>query len=153
MTEVLPGLFLGSISDAERMAGEVDLVVNCTGEKPFYLNKLGASCIRLAVNDDGDPSRPLELYDALSNLSVFREIETALENKRVVLVHCNMGQQRSPAVVSGYLMYKHGLSADAAMAQVKERKRDAFFFQANFHATLLSLDDLLNSSESVLEKR
>lgn len=144
MTEVLPGLFLGSITAAEKMAKDVDLVVNCTSTHPFHADKPEACGIRLAVEDDGDTRRPVELFDALSDLSVFRDIDRALENKRIVLVHCNMGQQRSPAVVAGYLMYKHGIHADQAIKLVQDSKKDAFFFQANFHTTLVYLDDLLN---------
>ncbi|XP_005755542.1 dual specificity protein phosphatase 19-like [Pundamilia nyererei] len=49
-------------------------------------------------------------------------IQQAQTEKGVVLVHCNAGVSRAPAVVTGYLMSCDGQSFDAALSLVKSAR-------------------------------
>ena len=65
----------------------------------------------------------LPLHDGAGNsLATFERAVRLLSelNKESspVLVHCNAGTSRSPAVVAGLLVREHGLSADEALAFV-----------------------------------
>ncbi|XP_028249242.1 dual specificity protein phosphatase 19 [Parambassis ranga] len=52
-------------------------------------------------------------------------IQQANNEKGVVLIHCNAGVSRAPAVVIGYLMSCDGLSFDAALSLVKSARPTA----------------------------
>lgn len=136
--EIIPGLFLGSANDSKRMMHDVDLVVNCTQNLPFH-TKPGVQHIRIPVHDNGEDGEVARLAHLLSDLTILHAIHIALEQNKLVLVHCKMGQQRSAAVVAAYLMYSQLLSPSAAIAFVCSRKPDAFFLKANFEAALISL--------------
>ncbi|XP_068186159.1 dual specificity protein phosphatase 19 [Antennarius striatus] len=61
--------------------------------------------------------------DLLSHIQVCCDfIQQARREKGVVLVHCNAGVSRAPAVVIGYLMYCDGQSFDAALSVVKSAR-------------------------------
>lgn len=45
-----------------------------------------------------------------------------VENGNKVLVHCQMGQSRSAAVVTAYLMYKQNLTFEQAFKHVKSKR-------------------------------
>ncbi|KAK2905632.1 dual specificity protein phosphatase 19 [Channa argus] len=49
-------------------------------------------------------------------------IQQAHNEKGVVLVHCNAGVSRAPAVVVGYLMSREGQSFDDALSSVKSAR-------------------------------
>jgi protein-tyrosine phosphatase len=46
------------------------------------------------------------------------------------------GQQRSPAVVCAYLMEYEGYTLDGSIRYIREKKKDAFFWQINFWVAL-----------------
>lgn len=142
MTEILPGLFLGRAKDSEQMLC-VQLVINCTNNLPFHAKT--ACQVRIGVDDDGSKMQVAKMTSILADMVVFTQIQQALLRKETVLVHCRMGQQRSAAVVAGYLMYAQGLSPRAAMAFVSLRKHDAFLYRANFMCTLENLHQIINS--------
>jgi protein-tyrosine phosphatase len=49
-------------------------------------------------------------------------LETLIEESPPVLVQCHAGRSRSAVVVAGYLMKAHGLTSDAALAQVAAKR-------------------------------
>jgi len=50
---------------------------------------------------------------------VAESIEEELEAKKKVLVHCQAGLSRSPAVIAGFLVLKRGLSVSDALDTIK----------------------------------
>ena len=149
MREVVPGLFLGSWSDAvaameqqqsqQHQSQQPVFVVNCSKELPM-LGRPGEG-LRVPVDDDGS----CVCNDAmLSHLgAATAAIRDRLAAGDRVLVHCKAGQQRSPAVVAAYLMASApqgvrtgSCGVDLAMSKVCARKPDAFFWTANFRDAL-----------------
>lgn len=130
--EVVPGLFLASyndvLGDRERVASAY--VINCTKDFPM----VHTNSMRLAINDDLSQESYAIMYANLPNLMLV--IDNKLKNNVPVVVHCAAGQQRSAAVVCAYVMWKTCLKLEEAIAHVKSRKRDAFFWNVNFRPPL-----------------
>ncbi|KAH8822565.1 protein-tyrosine phosphatase-like protein [Flagelloscypha sp. PMI_526] len=49
-------------------------------------------------------------------------IDSAVKNRRNILVHCQQGVSRSAAVVIAYLISRYGMSFDAALAHCKGKR-------------------------------
>jgi len=119
MIELLPGLFLGSVADAEKFSDQFGAVVNCTPEFKFFNNDNFQ--LRVPVQDNGYETKLLFNYLE----EACESIETHLKSKTPVLVHCVMGFQRSPAVCVAYLMWA-GKSLNDAIHYVHMAKPDTF---------------------------
>lgn len=137
--EIVPNLYLGSFGAAQAAYRErfpTAFVVNATKDLAMPVDGADAAAdgLRIAVDDNGTLEAVLGLLHALP--AACSAIDAALAAGRPVLVHCYAGQQRSPAVVAAYLMLSRGLSAEAAVRFVRERKPDAFFWTVNFKQTL-----------------
>jgi protein-tyrosine phosphatase len=133
MSEILPNLYLGDQRDALHFY-DVDLVINCTTDLPFYTYK--AKQIRIPVKDNGDPKESLMLYEIIDDNEIFQIIDSYLEDKKKVLIHCRAGQQRSCAVVACYLIYKYNYDPYQAIATVQVKRPCAFFGGINFMDTI-----------------
>lgn len=127
MIEIIPGLFLSNFPDAEGNVSDNTLVINCTPHLP----PLSKHFIRLPVLDNLDPK---EVEKARSLIpGILPRMHQWLESQSgPVLVHCQAGQQRSPAVVASYLVKYHNMSVQESIDFVKSKKKDAFFWEARF---------------------
>jgi protein-tyrosine phosphatase len=119
-SEILPNLFVGSEKNAIE-ADPFDLVVNCTPNVPFY----GKTNIRIPIKDDPFDSVPL--FQILRDGSALQTIHDALERGGRVLVHCQAGAQRSPAVVACYLVRFRGMTPQDAIDAIRAARPIAFF--------------------------
>lgn len=133
MTEVFPGLFLGSFQDANDKTlydkYNFSLVVNCTKNLHFFDDM--RTNLRLSVDDIGNKEDVEKLAELL--LSTCVEISKHLDAKGCVLVHCQMGRQRSATVVAAFLIYKKIVRDSlSAIEFVKSKRREAFFPVPNF---------------------
>ncbi|KAG6914689.1 hypothetical protein DXG01_015934 [Tephrocybe rancida] len=78
--------------------------------------KDGFSCHRIQILDQNTVD--LKPYlEAACNY-----IDRALRSGRNVLVHCQQGISRSPAIVIAYLIRNHGMSYDNAFALLKRKR-------------------------------
>lgn len=137
MSMIEKNLYLSSYADARdaREEGRVfGLVINCTKNLPPVWTGWDHQRLQIAVDDDCHEDSLDTMYRAFEN--VVKTMHTFISSGRSVLVHCFAGQQRSAAVVAAYLMYVHGIGCDEAMRYIKERKKDAFFWKANFEPSL-----------------
>ena len=137
MFEIIPGLNLGNYSSAKENMDDVDMIVNCTIDLPFTKPSRRRVNLRLPVDDDGEPST-MDAFVALVP-PILEEIHTEVSNGRIVLCHCLAGQQRSCGVVAAYLMKYHGMGVEEAIAYVRNKKPDAFHWDANFRPALVRL--------------
>ncbi len=128
--EIIPNLFLGGYKALEDYK-KFDLIINCTKDIEFpSSNLIICKYIRLPVNDEPDEANKLK--DLLDSNNVLEIINKYLIEKKNVLVHCKMGQQRSAIVISCYLMKYFYISSDEAIEYVKAKRPIAFFGQVNF---------------------
>jgi Dual specificity phosphatase, catalytic domain len=141
MDEVIPNLYLSGFGDVSR-SDEI-FIVNCTKDLPMK------SCIgmRIDVDDDGNEVSFNKMFDMLPY--AVDTIESELRKGNKVVVHCLAGQQRSPTVVAAYLMKYHYMKMEQAVAYVRKRRKEAFFWSINFLPTLTRyqklIDDIGNS--------
>lgn len=109
-----------------------DLVVNCTSN---IIISHDYPVLRVAVEDNGNNEELTKLSALLPE--VVDQIVSLIENGKRVLVHCNMGRQRSCTVVAACLMILFKHSCDQAVHFVKHVKCDAFFPANNFYECLV----------------
>jgi predicted protein tyrosine phosphatase len=136
--EVVPGLFLGD-RYAPREA-DFDLVVNCTRNirfpEPSERNGgAGTARVRVEVDDVGEMSDVIALEREMPSLVAL--VSKALARSERVLVHCNMGRQRSCAVVAACVMHVSNVDRETAVSTLKEKKPDAFFPDVNFREAIV----------------
>jgi protein-tyrosine phosphatase len=141
MHGVFPGLYLASWSQVQQATGQW-YVVNCTRDLPM----VARDGLRIAVDDDLSPEALGSFLEALPD--TVEKIHEQLSRGQQVVVHCHLGQQRSPAVVAAYLMAYYGMPLAESMAFVRERKADAFFWKANFLPALEAFEAHLNRIRS-----
>lgn len=130
--EIIPHLFLGDYKDAEHVPFETKLVVNCTKNIPFFSND--ATNIRISVDDIPDDNP--EMLCAWTTSDVFDQMVNHIMQMHDVLVHCQMGRQRSAATIAAFLMKMLSMSKEDAITLIKNKKREAFFPQVNFDEAL-----------------
>ena len=143
--EILPYLWLGDRKDAEESMQQcMDLVVNCTKDIPFLAPHLNN--IRIAVDDIPEHNAPM--LAAWTQTDTLQIIQSHLNCRRNVLVHCHMGRQRSAATIAALLMKEQSMTRDEAIMHIKSKKREAFFPNVNFEEALRMFGDSLRGSES-----
>ena len=77
------------------------------------------------MNDD--PSEAVDLHRFLLKTSVLQDIHDAIIHDKDVLVHCQLGMQRSPAVVACYLItYTEAMTPETAIAFIRAQRAIAF---------------------------
>jgi protein-tyrosine phosphatase len=127
--QIVPNLWIGSAADAVDVAAarrrNFRLVVNCSRDIPPGLD---IPVYRIPIDDWAGESRAL-----LKHLPrILPVVDAVLEAGHGVLVHCFAGMQRSAAVVTAYLMWKHGYTAAEAMAGVQRIKPETFTPEPTF---------------------
>ena len=132
MTEILPNLFLLSWTETQNKIIELPnaFIINCTKNLPFLTN----NSIRIEVDDDGNKENIDKMF--LAYPSIVEIIQEKLSNNIPILVHCMAGQQRSPSIITAYLIAKHKVSLEDAIYFIRSKRKSAFFWQVNFRDSL-----------------
>lgn len=142
MHPILPGLYLASWQQVQAASLTDDtlaedtewFIVNCTKNLPMAIQD-PTRTLRIAVDDDLSPAALNGMLEALpGTLHIMHDVLHRGGTK--VVVHCQAGQQRSPAVIAAYLMRYCNMSLTESVLFIKDRKADAFFWNANFLPTL-----------------
>jgi len=141
--EILHGLWLGN---AKAAANEVFLkdknigaVFNCTKDLPFH--RCVKRCYRVPVDDNLQDSeiRNLELW----SFEIIVKLSKEYKEGRPVLVHCAMGMQRSAAVIAMFLIAFKNMSAEEAIAFIREKRPIAFMPMTNFSRSIKGFEAAL----------
>jgi dual specificity MAP kinase phosphatase len=128
MYEIIPNLYLASYHSIELLPNT--FIVNCTKN----LDMLNDDNIRIDVDDDMNDDSINKMYNTLNNIVDI--IDEQIINNKNVIVHCLAGQQRSPTVIAAYLISKKEYKLNDAIEYIREKKKDAFFWQINFIKSL-----------------
>jgi protein-tyrosine phosphatase len=124
-SEIVPNLYLGSASDSQNLELLIKLqvthILNVKESAVLpdsFLENDQNSYLHLPLSNYGDSS----LLEILEEVCAY--IQGAIEKKGNVLVHCQYGCNRSPAVVAAYLIHYRGFSCQAAIDLIcKKRKQ------------------------------
>ena len=105
-SEIIPGLFVGDLQDAQKFEGTIISVLPDVpeGEPP--------QAIHMPFLAEG--------VVTLDRTAALIDDELAQGNR--VLVHCEEGCERAPLVVAWYLKTKRGKTLDEAYALLKSRR-------------------------------
>ncbi len=127
--EIIDNLFLGNSRSLEY--SKFDMIINCTKENEiFFPSHYNPLCIRISIKDE--PSEYNKLLTILNETNILEDIHKTIKNRKSVLVHCSMGQQRSCAVVACYLMKYYNLTPQESISFIKSKRPIAFFGSVNF---------------------
>ena len=138
--EILPNIFLGDARDAEFTSHNYALIINCTKNVPFYTTNANTNTIRIPVDDSPDYSEQVMIYNYWIDGRIFEAIHTTIQNNHNILIHCQMGRQRSAATVAAYIIYSLNWPLDRTINFIKTKKPDAFFGSVNFQRALQQLE-------------
>jgi len=137
--EVVPYLYIGN-KYATTDVYLFDLIINCTLDLPFppeAIQKIyKQEYIRIPIKDD--PFEAERLYNILEEQNILDTIKKYISQNKNVLIHCNMGQQRSCAVCACYLLKYSNLdiSISDVIENIKNKRPMAFFGGINFIDTI-----------------
>ena len=135
MSLIMPKLYLCSYQQAKNLArkNKKVFVINCTKELPMC-----AECgLRIAVDDDGTiesnniMSESLEIILKSSNV-----IENNIKDGNIVIVHCLAGLQRSPTVITAYIMKKYNINMKDAIDFLQTKASYVFMDGIHFEECL-----------------
>ncbi len=136
---ILDNLFLGALEHVTpgivRALG-IQHVINCANDPRA---KRAANSASPSVSHLDLPDVPAD-SDEIDLAAEALKIDTAFRDKKVVLVHCYQGRNRSASVVIAYLMLYHGMSREKAIDYVKER-RPCIDPKPGYMARLITLND------------
>jgi protein-tyrosine phosphatase len=116
---VLDFLYLGSMRTAQcvEVYNDLDIGYVLTAARNLEV-VLGPGMKHLTLPFDDLPGEDISHFFDVS----FKFIEEAVSAKRGILIHCFAGASRSVAMTMMYLMRKHRISADDALALIKQRR-------------------------------
>lgn len=139
MHEIIPGLWLSDAHDATSASNlskhKISAIMNATKDVPFCQFTKRMHRARVAVDDDLSKGQVDAMYRDLPR--IVQWVDNMMKARRVTLVHCFAGVQRSACVVAAYLMYKHPkMEVQDAVEYVRSRRPVAFRPYANFRSAL-----------------
>ncbi|CAF3759006.1 unnamed protein product [Rotaria sordida] len=144
LSEIIPGLYLGSSHDAENLNSlqehQIKVVVNVSTTIPCYFeNENIFEYLRLPCHDSSYQNI-LQYFE-----TTFEYIHQKLSMNKNILVHCQGGVSRSPSFIIGYLMKYHSKTFEQAHHIVKT-KRAIVNPNLNFLGQLTQYEQLLTKA-------
>jgi Dual specificity phosphatase, catalytic domain len=137
LTEVEPGLWFGGAPEPRPPEG-FDFIVNLVAPWARY-DPNGIACVNVAV-EDGEVTA--EVAKQFSDLA--HEVNRRRDLGQTILVHCQVGLNRSATVVALVLMLR-GMKAEDAIRLLREKRHRLVICNPHFERWLL--DDELLSGE------
>jgi len=138
--EIVSNLWLGNILVAKNKMffdeNNIDYVINCTKDVPFYSNY--TQNVRISVDDNLKSNEINTMYKYLNRAADF--IHNKLQDNKTILVHCYAGKQRSASIICGYLMKYCNMKCKDAITAIKSKRLIAFTPAINFQQALYKFE-------------
>jgi len=138
--EILPNLWLGDINSSKNKCffddNNIDIVMNCTKDIPFYSNY--TKNIRISIDDNLENSEIDKLYLYLDKAVDLLNME--LLNNKNILIHCYAGKQRSASIICSYLIKYANMSLLESIEAIKSKRLIIFTPCINFRNSLIKYE-------------
>jgi len=119
MEEIIPGVFLGDLMDAQN--APEDMLRICVLEYDF--ERTAPHTMHVPIINMGLTLSSGKVHATPGQLHfIARIIHYQLEQGKQVLVHCGAGIERSPLAVAFYLHRYHHMSMDEAYALIASKR-------------------------------
>lgn len=120
--EIIPGLFLGSLEDAESSeylrTNKIDVVISIYDGTVKELSNVKYHQYKISDRSDSD------ICGALREL--LPVIAKCRNRKEVILVHCFAGVSRSATLVCAHLMHSERISSGEALIRIQKKRSKAY---------------------------
>lgn len=139
--EIIPRLWLGNKAAALEQdwlrQHNIDVVFNATKDLPFA--NQAKRQYRVPVDDNLEQEEIYNMAQWAPEIvyNVLKEYNAG----HTILIHCFAGMQRSAAIVAMTLIALKRITADEAIAMIKEKRRIAFFPGANFYRSIKDFEN------------
>ena len=140
LTEVEPGLWFGGAPEPRPPEG-FDFIVNLVAPWARY-DPNGIECVNVAVEDGEVTAEVAKQFGDLAH-----EVNRRRDLGQTILVHCQVGLNRSATVVALALMLR-GMKAEDAIRLLREKRHRLVICNPHFERWLLD-DELLSGGASV----
>jgi hypothetical protein len=118
---IIPYLYIGG-KNAIYLDIKFDTIINCTPDVPCA--NYCKNCIRVPVRQSTKDC--ITFFNIITKTDVLEQIHTSIQNKKTVLIHCQMGMHRSCSLAACYFMKYHKMNIKESMAFVKRKRLIAF---------------------------
>jgi protein-tyrosine phosphatase len=146
MSEIVPGLFVGSKPDPGRHSG-VDVIVLAALEyQPSAELFPGVEVIHVPLDDA--PNRLLRNDEIADATEAGSRVARRLRAGRRVLVSCQMGLNRSALIVALAMYEVYGMSADEIIARLRKERGAWALSNLNFERLLRAVIDVQQDPQS-----
>ncbi len=140
LTEIAPGLWFGGAPEPRAPEG-FDFIVNLVAAWARY-DPNGIECVNVAVEDGEVTAEVAQQFADLAH-----EVNRRRDLGQTILVHCQVGLNRSATVVALALMLR-GMKAKDAIRLLREKRHRLVICNPHFERWLLD-DELLSGGASV----
>lgn len=142
MSEIVDGLFIGDADDSMNARvlwnRNVRCIVNCSNhEKHIFKSSRQPwrlEYYRVGINDDLKDRSVRNMITLLPD--AVAKIHSHLSQGHAVLVHCQLGRQRSACVVAAYLIKFLHYTPETAVVLIRKKRPGAFTPFVNFRGAL-----------------
>ena len=110
MTQILGNLYLGGKRDV--IKADYDIIFSILGNDED--NTIFENVTRM------DDTMEQDIIPIIYEMA--DKLDAALNNGSKVLLHCHAGVSRSPALLIGYLMLKHGMTYNDAFMHIRMKR-------------------------------
>ena len=140
LTEIEPGLWFGGAPEPRAPEG-FDFIVNLVAPWARY-DPNGIECVNVTVEDGEVTAEVAKQFGDLAH-----EVNRRRDLGQTILVHCQVGLNRSATVVALALMLR-GMKAEDAIRLLREKRHRLVICNPHFERWLLD-DELLSGGASV----
>jgi len=129
LTEIQPGLWFGGAPEPRAPDG-FDFIVNLVAAWVRY-DASGIECVKVTIEDGGVTAEVAKQFGDLAH-----EVNRRRDLEQTILVHCQVGLNRSATVVALALML-HGMAASDAIRLLRTKRHRLVICNPHFERWLL----------------
>ena len=131
--QIIPGLWLGNFASSQDInfikRNNITVIINCTKDLKF-LRYPNIYKYRVPVHDNLEKDEIISMIGWIDKILPI--IDYHYQRKKVILIHCAAGMQRSAIVMLSYLYHYQSNDAGLALHLIKSRRPIAFTPYMNF---------------------